>query len=101
MSNVCDKCGLPKDICVCETIAREDEKIEIFTTKRRYKKTITVIRGLSKEVDSKGVLKEMKVKLACGGTLKDGEIELQGDHKDRVRQILVKLGFNPDQIVSL
>ena len=98
MSNICDKCGLPKDICVCETIAREEEKIRVFATSRRYGKMITVVQGLSKNVDSKGILKEMKTRLACGGTLKDNEIELQGNHRDKAVAILIKSGFRKEQI---
>ena len=98
MDKVCEKCGLPKDLCVCETIAKEKEKIRISEIKRRYGKLITVVEGLSKDVDPKSVLKELKTKLACGGTLKEGVIELQGSHKERVKQILVKLGFQEDQI---
>jgi len=98
MPEVCSNCGLPKEICVCETIAMEEEKIKVFTTAKRYGKLVTVVEGLSKDVDSREILREMKTKLACGGTLKDGEIELQGNHKDRVVQILIKLGFRKDQI---
>jgi len=36
--------------------------------------------------------------LACGGTLKEGVIELQGNHSHKIKQILVKLGFNGEQI---
>jgi len=98
MSEICDKCGLPKDICVCETIAREEQKIKVFTTSRRYGKTITVVAGLGKDVNTREILKELKTKLACGGTLKDGEIELQGRHKDKVVQVLLKSGFRREQI---
>jgi len=98
MPEVCPNCGLPKEICACETIAREEEKIQVFVTKRRFGKTITVIRGVSKELDTKQLLKELKNRLACGGTFKDGEIELQGDHKNRVKDILVKQGFKAEQI---
>ncbi len=98
MNGVCPKCGLQKDLCVCETLAKEKEKIVVNVTKRRYGKVITTVHGLSKDVDPKGVLKELKTKLACGGTLKDGSIELQGDHKDRIKQILIRMGFQEDQI---
>jgi len=96
--SICPNCGLPKEICACQTIAKEEVKINVFSEKRRYGKAITVITGLGKEVDKKQILKEMKTKLACGGTLKNDEIELQGFHKDKVLNILLKLGFNKDQI---
>ncbi len=94
MDNICDKCGLPKDLCVCETIAKESEKIRISVEKKRYGKNVTVIGGISKDADPKKVLKELKTRLACGGIIRDGNIELQGNHGERVKQILVKLGFD-------
>ena len=97
---VCPNCGLPKEICACESIAREEEKIKVFSEKRRYSRPITIIKGLSKNADSKGILKEMKTRLACGGTIKNNEIELQGEHIEKVKQILLKLGFQKDQIES-
>lgn len=98
MDQICDKCGLPKSLCVCETIAKESEKIRVTTIKRRYGKIITLVEGIGKDADPKRVLKELKTKLACGGTMKDKLIELQGNHKDRVKGILVKLGFPEEQI---
>lgn len=95
---VCPNCGLPKEICACESIAQEKEKIKVFSEKRRYSKPITIIKGLSKDADSKKILKEMKTRLACGGTIKNNEIELQGEHVEKVKQILLKLGFRKEQI---
>ena len=98
MSDICPKCGLNKELCVCETLAKEKEKIRVSGIKRRYGKYITTVGGLSKDVDPKKILKELKTRLACGGTLKDGIIELQGNHKDKITAILKKLGFQEDQI---
>ncbi|MCX6814066.1 MAG: stress response translation initiation inhibitor YciH [Candidatus Aenigmarchaeota archaeon] len=98
MSEVCPNCGLPKELCVCETIAKESEKIRILEVKKRYGKISTIVQGMSKDVDTKSILKELKTRLACGGTIKDGVIELQGKHREKVKAILVKLGFKEDQI---
>ena len=98
MNEICPKCGLPKELCTCEVLAKEKEKIQVFTERKRYGKNITIVKGISKDVDVKAILKELKHKLACGGTLKDDEIELQGDHKGKLKQILVKMGFPEDQI---
>jgi len=98
MATICEKCGLPKELCVCETIAKEGEKIKISTTNKRYGKTITIIEGIAKDVNTKKILKELKTKLACGGTIKNNVIELQGNHKQKAKQLLVKLGFTEDQI---
>ena len=98
MDKICEKCGLPKELCACETIAKEKEKIRVYNDRRRYGKNITLVEGIGKDADNKNVLKELKNRLACGGTMKDGIIELQGDHKKRVKEVLIKLGFSEDQI---
>jgi translation initiation factor 1 len=98
MSSICEKCGLPEELCTCETMVKEKEKIRVSLDRRRYGKFITVVEGISKDSDNKKVLKELKNRLACGGTMKGSVIELQGDHKSRVKAVLVKLGFTEDQI---
>jgi translation initiation factor 1 len=98
MENICPKCGLAKEFCVCETLTKEEQKIKIYSERIRFKRFVTMIDGLSSDVDKKGLAKELKTKLACGGTIKDGKIELQGQHKERVKELLVKMGFNADQI---
>jgi translation initiation factor 1 len=98
MAEICPNCGLPKDICACETIAKEEEKIKVSTVKKRFGKSVTIIEGVSKDVNSRDILKELKTKLACGGTIKDNVIELQGDHRRKIRDILVKLGFQSEKI---
>ncbi len=99
MTEICPKCGLPEDLCVCETIAKEDQRIRIKKEKKRYGKLITVIEGIDKTtIDIKDVAKKLKSKFACGGTVKGSVIELQGDHVAKVKDELIKLGFNPDTI---
>ncbi len=96
--DICPKCGLPKQACVCEGIAKSEQRIKISKAKRRYGKITTIITGLSKEVDVKSVAKQLKTELACGGTIKNGNIELQGKHRKKVKPILIKLGFPADSI---
>lgn len=100
MTEICPKCGLPEDLCVCETIAKEDQRIRVKKEKKRYGKIVTVIEGMDKStIDVKDVSKKLKSKFACGGTTKGAVIELQGDHDvEKVKAELVKLGFNPDTI---
>jgi len=94
MSNICPKCGLPKEICVCEEIAREQQNITIALDRRRYGKMMTVIEGLNPhDLDMDSLISNLKSKCACGGTIKDGKIELQGDHRSKVREALEKMGF--------
>ncbi len=98
MDKICEKCGLPKELCACETIAKEKESIRVSVDRRRYGKHITVVEGIGKDSDNKRILKELKNRLACGGTLKGNVIELQGNHRNKVLEVLVKLGFSRDQI---
>ncbi|RLF42033.1 MAG: stress response translation initiation inhibitor YciH [Thermoplasmata archaeon] len=94
MSEICPKCGLPKELCVCEEIAREQQKIDITVDKRRYGKVMTIIEGLdSNELDLEALLTKLKKKCASGGTIKEGKIELQGDHREKVKETLEEMGF--------
>jgi len=94
MSDICPKCGLPKEICVCEEIAREQQNITIAVDKRRYGKMMTVVDGLNPhDLDLDSLISNLKSICACGGTIKEGRIELQGDHRSKVKEALEKLGF--------
>lgn len=99
MADICPICGLPKDICTCGAMAKEEQKIIIYTQIGRFKKKITIISGLDpKQVNLKDLQKSMKRRLACGGTVKKDEIWLQGEHKEKVKDLLVEEGFKKDQI---
>ena|SRR3989344_5761422 len=99
MSEICPKCGLPKELCVCESIAKQAQTITVRTEARKFRKNYTVIEGVDeKEIDLKDLMRTLKNKLACGGTSKDGKIELQGNHKQRVKELLVNAGFAPEAI---
>ncbi len=99
MQEICPKCGLPKDLCVCETIIKDTQKITVTTDHRRFGKTVTLIRGIDESsINLKDLAKKLKSALACGGTVKDGMIILQGDHEKRVRELLVKYGFPEENI---
>ncbi len=99
MPNICPRCGLAQELCICETIAKEEQQIRILTVKRRFGKIITVIKGIdSKDINLKEVAKTLKSKLACGGTVKDGIIELQGNHAEKAKLELIKAGFESETI---
>ena len=100
MVGVCNQCGLPEDLCVCEAIAREQQKITVAIEKRKFGKKYTVISGIKKEANINEIFKDLKSKFACGGTAKTGQIELQGDHKSRMKAALVDLGF-PEETIEI
>lgn len=89
--------GLPKE--VYEELIKAEQRISVQVTKRKYGKPVTIIEGLDpKEVDLDELATNLKKSLACGGTVKNGKIELQGNHKDRIKKILVKHGFSAENI---
>lgn len=96
--DICGKCGLPKQACVCEQIVKSAQRIKIGTAKKRYGKTVTQISGFEKGIDIKKTAKSLKNELACGGTAKGDTIELQGEHTKKVKELLVQLGFEEDSI---
>jgi translation initiation factor 1 len=92
------KTGLPVDAIAWQDLAKSDQKIKVSTEKRRYGKVTTIVSGFDKGIDVKGTAKSLKAVLACGGTVKDNCIELQGDHRKKVKPILMKLGFDEESI---
>ena len=98
MVEICPVCGLPKDLCACKTIAREKEEILVKIERKRYGKEMTVISGISNKEDIENIGKILKQKLACGGTVKNGKIELQGNHKSKMKELLKEQGFEESQI---
>ena len=99
MGQICSKCGLPQELCVCETIAKESQKIMIKTEKRKFGKKYTVVSGFdTTELDIDDLARTLKNKLACGGTSKKDHVELQGDHRKEVKQLLIQHGFSAESI---
>jgi len=99
MAEVCSKCGLPRDLCVCEELEREETRIVVRLEMRRFRKPTTMIEGLNpKRTDLVKIAQQLKSKMACGGTAKDGYILLQGDHRDGVKDHLLQLGFSESSI---
>lgn len=100
MPQLCSVCGLPKEICACHTIEKETtQRLKIYTTAKRFKKLVTVVEGLKGE-ELENATKELKHKLACGGSCKEGVIVLQGEHKEKVRAHLIGMGY-PGDIISV
>ncbi|MDF9747220.1 translation initiation factor [Natrinema salsiterrestre] len=69
--------------------------LSIRTESRRYDKPVTIIEGFDltkSEIES--TASDLKSSLGTGGTVDDGRIELQGDHRDRVPELLRDRGFD-------
>ena len=95
-----DEFQLPSNTDVFEEIAKSEQHIKISILTRRYGKKTTLVGGFDKHVDVKSLGKRLKEELACGGTVKNGAIELQGDHRKKIKQILVRFGFSEDTITD-
>ena len=91
----CKKCK--QSPCACNRAAQavvpEDVQARIKLEVRKGKQ-VTVVSDLPHNPDYfKGLLKQIKTRLSCGGALKDGCLELQGDHRDKLRAFLEESGF--------
>lgn len=90
--------GLPKELLDFGEITKESQKIKIRTVARRFGKVVTLVSGFDDESEAKRLEKEMKRKLACGGTTKGREIVLQGRHAAAVKAMLLKDGYKEELI---
>ncbi|MCD6522845.1 MAG: translation initiation factor [Candidatus Diapherotrites archaeon] len=98
MTDVCPVCGLPKELCVCQELAKERQKIKIRTEVKKYRKKVTIIENLDQSIDLHALATQLKKKMACGGTVKENRIELQGAHAEKVKKALIALNYPEDQI---
>ena len=98
---ICPDCGKPLADCVCKTAAKAkpagDGNIKVSReSKGRGGKTVTLVKGLALDAMALALLrKQLRGACGSGGTVKDGVIEIQGDHCDLVMETLKKQGHNP------
>ena len=99
MVEICSICGLPKDICVCGEISKEQQKIIVRRETRKFHRAMTIIDGLSdRDIDLGRLAQKMKAFCACGGTAKNGQILLQGDQREKAHNFLMQMGYPEDNI---
>ena len=71
------------------------KKVVISTLKIKNNKLITVVSNIcSSDLELVRIAKEIKTKCGCGGSIKDGEIIIQGDLSEKVFNIIKDLGFD-------
>ena len=97
---MCPGCGKPTADCICRqqktaAVVKGDGIVRVGReTKGRKGAGVTVITGIPLGGDAlKALAKELKSRCGSGGTVKDGTIEIQGDHRDGVMAELVRRGF--------
>jgi translation initiation factor 1 len=97
---ICPKCSFPKELCICEKLEAEDQQIEIYNEKRRWGKVVTVVKFNGDfNIDLDKLNTKAKKKCAAGGTFGDKYIELQGDHRFKLKKFLIKEGFPKENIL--
>ncbi len=92
----CDRCGLLEKDCKCPPplIPPEKQTARLAVEKRKKGKMVTVVRGLPVNGnDLPALLVQLKNNCGAGGTLKEDELEIQGNHLERVRELLTQLGY--------
>jgi len=99
--DLCPECGQAKAECICAHLADQRRIAELDGVVRirretagRKGKGVTTISGVAQpEVELKILLKRLKKSCGTGGSLSDGTIEIQGDHRDKIKALLEQEGY--------
>lgn len=96
---LCPQCLRPKADCICKKTSNSTKSGDgIVRIQRQVQgrggKTVCVISGIPlPETGLKDLAKQLKQQCGCGGSVKDGTIEIQGDFRDKLKAALEKAGF--------
>ncbi len=95
---MCSGCGNPQNQCTCseQVLPETDGVVRVGReTKGRKGQGVTVITGIPMVGDElKKFVKKLKARCGSGGTIKNGVVEIQGDHRDLLVQELSKEGWS-------
>ena len=95
----CGRCGEREEDCTCPPPPKaltppEKQTARLAVENRKRGKVMTVVRGLpAGENDLPALLSQLKAACGAGGTVKDDLLEIQGDHLERVRDLLADIGY--------
>lgn len=96
LTRECPGCGRPETACACAAKPQpaQGPQTAKLRLEKRCGKPVTVVFGLVLgEAEAKALLRELKARCSAGGTCKGGELELQGDHREAVKGLLVAKGI--------
>lgn len=96
--NRCSQCGQTLKKCDCQKspITKAPRgAVKIFrSTKARKGKVVTVIENIDQSAEQlKQTAKRLKALCGTGGTVKEGDIEIQGDHREKLQKALLEMGI--------
>jgi translation initiation factor 1 len=97
---MCPQCRQPVAVCVCKKAASRNASDGVVRVSRQTKgrggKTVTRIEGVPLDDEALAQLgKQLRAACGSGGTVKNGVIEVQGDHCDKVMEALKHGGYTP------
>jgi translation initiation factor 1 len=95
----CERCGELEEVCTCPPPPKvltppEKHTARLAVERRKKGKVVTVVRGLpADENDLPGLLGQLKAACGAAGTIKDDEVEIQGEHLERLRGLLAEIVY--------
>ena len=99
-NNICPICSFPRELCICEKLEAEEQKVKIYNERRRWGKIVTIAKfngDFSFDLDNLST--KAKIMCASGGTYGDDYIEVQGDHRFKLKKLLMDVGFPKTNII--
>ena len=98
----CDRCGELEEDCQCPAVEESQRTLvppnkqtaKVRCERRKHKRMMTVVAGLDPaDNDLKDLLSRLKAACGAGGSIQADQIEIQGDHVERVIQELQQIGY--------
>ncbi len=98
----CDRCGELEEKCQCPPrskpeptwIAPQQQSAKVRVDRRKHKRFITIVSGLAAdETNLPELLSKLQSACGAGGSIQEGQIEIQGDHGTGVKKQLATLGY--------
>ncbi len=99
---LCGRCGRGEAECCCPPdeeppepfVPANQQRVRIAVEKRKKGKRVTTVNGLmGPDAQRRELLARLKTGCGSGGTEKNGAIEIQGNHQQRITELLAELGY--------